>query len=76
MKTKIPMLTWVDLILLNGGVVRIECPQKWEDELHTSIDNCRARRDWWSPNQFEGCTATYTGHLLSRVDMQQVMGVM
>ena len=66
------MLTYIDLVLLNGELVRIECPSKLETELHDSIEHSLKRRDWWSPSQFDKCTATYLGLTLGRVNMAQV----
>lgn len=68
--------TFVDLVLDDGELVRIECPSKHDDELYETLDHCRKRRDWWSPNQFEGCSATYMGHRIGRVNMARVVGMM
>ncbi|MCU7877150.1 MAG: hypothetical protein KZQ84_10170 [Candidatus Thiodiazotropha sp. (ex Lucinoma borealis)] len=65
---------WVDLIMDNGELVRIECPSKHEDDLHKSLEHCMKRRDWWSPYQFDGCKAEYMGILLDRVNMGRVVG--
>lgn len=67
---------YVDLIMDNGELVRIECPGKHEDELHDSLEHCLKRRDWWSPDQFVDCRAEYLGHLLTRVNMGRVVGGM
>jgi len=65
---------FVDLVMDNGELVRIECPGKHEDDLHSSIENCMKRRDWWSPNRFDGCHAEYMGMAVSRVNMARVIG--
>lgn len=65
---------WVDLVTDNGELVRIECPQKYEDDLHRSLENCMKRRDWWSPCQFDGCSAEFMGLHLGRVNMARVVG--
>ncbi|MEW8049299.1 MAG: hypothetical protein AB2792_01920 [Candidatus Thiodiazotropha sp.] len=65
---------YVDLMMDTGELVRIECPQKFEDELHQSLENCMKRRDWWSPYQFDGCRAQYLGIVLDLVNMARVIG--
>jgi hypothetical protein len=67
---------FADLLLDNGQLVRVEARQKDEDELYESIDMARRRGDWWSPDQFEDCSAAYLGHLISRVDMQRVVAML
>lgn len=64
----------VDLVLDNGEIVRIECPGAFEDELHQTIEDRMKRRDWWSPGQWDGCTATFIGLNLSAVNMARVVG--
>lgn len=63
-----------DLLLLNGEIVRIECPDKFIDELMASISNALKRGDEWSTNQFDGCKASYMGIGLERINMKQVIG--
>lgn len=63
-----------DLVMDNGELVRIECPGKFEDDLRASIEHCMKRRDWWSPNRFDGCCAEYMGLRLDRVNMARVIG--
>ena len=65
---------FVDLMLDNGELVRIQCPGKFEDELHDALENCMKRRDWWSPGQFDGCDAQYMGLYIDRVNMGRVVG--
>lgn len=68
------MTTFVDLLMENGELVRIECPSKHEDRLHENIEHAMKRRDWWSPSQFEGCSAQYLGLCIDRVNMGKVIG--
>lgn len=70
------MMTYVDLVLEGGELVRIECPQKNEDDLHESLENAMKRGDWWSPGQFNGCSATYLGLTLNRVAMRRVVAIL
>lgn len=70
------MNTWIDLVLDNGELVRIECPSKHEDQLHDSIANAMKRRDFWCPSQFDGCTAEFLGIQMVRVNMARVVGVL
>lgn len=67
---------YVDLVLDNGELVRIECPGKYYDELHDSICNSMKRSDWWAPCQFDGCKAEYLGMSLDRVNMKRVIGTL
>jgi len=69
-------MTLIDLVLDNGELVRIEVPEKHEDEAHDTIENTMKRRDWWSPMQWDGASATYLGHRLDRVNMARVVGLM
>lgn len=69
-------MTFADLVLDNGKLVRVECPAQHEDEFFDSLDECRARGEWWSPGRFEGCSAEFLGHRLDRVDMQRVVGIL
>jgi len=68
------MVALVDLVLDNGELIRIECPEQFEDKLHDVLDNCRKRNDWWSPSMFDGCSAEYMGMGLVRVNMGKVIG--
>lgn len=67
---------WIDLVLDTGELVRIECPAKFEDQLHDSIQHAMKRRDWWSTGQFEGCTAEFMGLSMDRVNMARVVGTL
>lgn len=67
---------FVDLVTKGGELVRIECPGKFEDELHDTIENAMKRRDWWSRCQFDGCSMTYMGLQLDRVNMGEIIGTL
>ena len=68
------MNEYVDLVMDNGELVRIECPEKFAGELHDTLGHAMKRRDWWSPLQFDGCRAEYMGMNLDRVNMARVIG--
>jgi hypothetical protein len=68
-------IEYVDLVLDNGELIRIECPDKFVDDLHESLSNCLKRNDWWSPIRFDGCRAEYMGMCLDRVNMAKVVGM-
>lgn len=68
--------TYLDLVLDTGELVRIECPSKFEGDLHESIEHAMKRRDWWSPAQFDGCRAELLGLQLARVNMARVIGTL
>lgn len=67
---------YVDLVMDNGELVRIECPSKDVDALHDSLEQAMKRRDWWAPARFTGCQAEYLGLSLDRVNMARVIGLM
>lgn len=70
------MSIYIDLVLDTSDIVRIECPNKHEDELWESLDNAMKQRCTWSPQQFEGCSAKLNGLLLGRVQMARVVGML
>lgn len=67
---------YTDLILENGELVRIECPNKFIDEFFETIEHSIKLKCWWSPHQWDGCTATYMGNDLERVNMGKVVGIL
>ena len=66
----------IDLVTDTGELVRIEYPNHHEDELHDSIENAMKRRDWWSPDAFDGAQATFLGMIMHRVNMGKVVGML
>lgn len=70
------MKTWIDLVLDNGELVRIELPQKLEDEVREDIDTALRRRDWWSISTIDGCSATFMGLRIDRVNMARVVAML
>lgn len=69
-------MVYVDLVLDNGDLVRIECPDKHHDRLHESLEHAMKRRDWWAPGSFDGCNAHFNGLYLDRVNMARVVGLL
>lgn len=69
-------MIFIDMLVDNGELIRIECPNKNEDELFDTIENAMKCRDWWSPGQFDGCTASYLGKAMDRVNMSRVVGLL
>ena len=67
---------YVDLLAENGEIVRIECPDKYSDDLYETIENTMKRGEWWSPGQWDGCTAKYMGISIGRVNMKKVIGML
>lgn len=57
-------------------IVRIEIPEKHEDECWDEIANAMKARGWWSSGQWDNCRATYLGHLVSRVNMGLVVATL
>ena len=70
------MTIYVDLVMDNGELTRIECPDKFEDALHDSLADAMKRRDWWSPERFERCNAMYMGLSVGRVNMARVVATL
>jgi hypothetical protein len=69
-------MIFVDLVLDNGELVRIECPNNFEDDLYETIENAMKRREWWCPTRFDGCKAEYLGLSMDRVNMGRVIGIL
>lgn len=70
------MAVFVDLVLEDGELVRIECPDKHHDQLYETLQQAMKRRDMWSPMRFSGCKAEYLGLRLDRVNMARVVGML
>ena len=66
----------VDLVLDSGELVRIEYRSEHNDELFDSLGFAMKCKDWWSPNQFEGCNAEFLGMRMDRVSMARVVGML
>ena len=70
------MATFIDLVMDNGNLVRIECKTRDEDEVRDTLENALKTGGWWAPARWEGCSAEYLGHRLDRVNMARVVGGM
>jgi hypothetical protein len=70
------MATFIDLVLDNGNVVRIECKTRDEDEVREALENAMRSGGWWAPGRWDGCKAEYLGNRLDRVNMGRVVGGM
>lgn len=69
-------LSYCDLVLANGDIVRISYPDEFCDEFFDSIENSMKRREWWSPKQWDACDATLNGLHVQRVNMGQVVAML
>lgn len=69
-------MIFTDFVLDNGQLIRVECPQKYEDDFWDSVNNSMKLGDTWSPSQFNGCSATFLGQRLDRVNMARVIGTL
>lgn len=67
---------YIDLLMDNGELVRIKCPNEYYDECHEAIDNARKSNSWWSTSMFQGCHATYMGIFIDRVNMARVVAML
>lgn len=70
------MTIYVDLVLDTNDLVRIECPNKYEDALHDALENAMKQRTTWSPGMFDGCSASLNGLSLGRVVMSHVVAML
>lgn len=70
------MTIYVDLVLDTGELVRIECPNRFEDEMRDTLEYAMKVKDWWAPGQFKNCHAEFLGRRLERVAMSRVVGVL
>jgi hypothetical protein len=73
---RIMAMEFVDLVLDTGEFIRIECPEKFTDELHETLENSMKRKEWWSVSQWEGCSATFMGIGIDRIAMWRVIGTL
>jgi hypothetical protein len=68
-------MNFIDLVMDNGELVRVEIPDKHFDDVMDDIENTMKRRDWWS-SSYDGVKATYLGNILNCVNMGRVVGRM
>lgn len=69
-------IEYVDLILDNGELVRIEYKDKYLDEMYEYLENTIKRKDTWSASRFEGTRATYMGVEIERVNTAKIVGTL
>lgn len=69
-------MEYIDLVMMNGEIVRIECKTEHFDEIMDAIDNARKRNDWWSVSMFESTSATYMGLHIDRIDAGKIIGML
>lgn len=69
-------MIYIDLLLDNGELVRIEVPKNHEDESRDSIENQMKIGGWWSVSCWQGVSATYLGHHIDRVNMRRVVAML
>lgn len=69
-------MIYVDLVLDNNQLVRIEVSEKYEDDFHDAINNAMKQQCTWSPGMFEGCRATLNGLMMGRIYMNRVVGML
>lgn len=70
------MAAFIDLVLDNGNLVRIECKERDEDEVRDTLENALKTGGWWAPARWDGCKAEYLGHRMGLVNMARVVGGM
>lgn len=64
------------LVLDNGGLVKIECPEIYMDEFYDSINHATKIGDFWNTYQLNDCHAEFLGIYLDRVNMARVVGIL
>lgn len=67
---------YIDLLLDNGELVRVEHDPEHTDEIHEAIENTMKREDWWGVATYEGTSATYRGIRIERVNMKRVVAML
>lgn len=70
------VMFYTDLVLDNGELVMIECPDKFFDDFFKEIERCMKLRDWLCTDQWDGCSVEYMGTNLSRINMGKVVGLL
>jgi hypothetical protein len=69
-------MTYIDLVMESGELTRIEVPEKHHDECWDFIENSMKLRGFFAPSRWEGCSATYMGIKLDRVNMGKVVATL
>ncbi len=69
-------MIFTDFVLDNGQLIRVECPQRFEDDFWDSINNALKLGDTWSPARFDGCQAEMLGMRLDKVNMARVVATL
>ena len=69
-------MSFEDLLLDNGEIVRLEINDKYYDEFMEMVNNSMKTGDWLYMNRFDGCKAEYRGTGLKRVAMWKVVGML
>lgn len=67
------MTEYIDLMLDNHSICRIEHKGKYVDEVLESISDAIRRRDEWSVHNYDGTSATIEGIHVSNVNMNRVI---
>ena len=66
-------MIFTDFVLDNGQLIRVECPEKFNDEFFESVQSSLKLGDTWSPARFDGCKAEMLGMRLDRINMARVV---
>lgn len=69
-------MTFIDLVMDNGELTRISVPDKYSDECWDAVENAMKTRGWFTPARWEGCTATYLGLRLDRINMGRMIATL
>ncbi len=69
-------MEFIDLLLDNGELVRLEHKEEYIDQIWEEIENAMKRGDWFPVRIYEGTSATYMGHLIDRVNMKRVVAIL
>jgi len=67
---------YIDLLIDNGEIIRIEYKDKYMDEFTEHLDNCIKRKDRWSASTYEGTKAEYMGIRIESVNTSKVVGIL
>lgn len=68
-----PETEYIDLLLDNHSICRIEHKGDYIDAVQESISNAIRRRDEWSVHNYDGTSATIEGIHVTHVNMNRVI---
>jgi hypothetical protein len=68
-------LSFIDIVLDGGDLVRVEIPVEHFDAFMDDLDNARRRNDWLSAALYDGVKFNYLGHNIDRVNGSKIVAL-